>query len=121
MGAGPASAQWRTAGGDRKASICDRQPGSDGGCRGLVSCGERQAIGPTRVPTLFSWGDADDTVGRMAAEGTAEFIAADYSFAELSGASNAANEQHHRGSGEHYQRCGGSSGQEAGGPIVRAT
>jgi hypothetical protein len=26
------------------------------------------------VPTLFIWGEADDTVGRIAAEGTAEFI-----------------------------------------------
>jgi pimeloyl-ACP methyl ester carboxylesterase len=55
--------------------------------------GERQAIGPTRVPTLFIWGDADDTVGRMAAEGTAEFIAADYSFAELSGVGHYAADQ----------------------------
>jgi pimeloyl-ACP methyl ester carboxylesterase len=37
------------------------------------------------VPTLFIWGDADDTVGRIAAEGTAEFIAADYAFAPLPG------------------------------------
>ena len=27
--------------------------------------GERQPIGPTKVPTLFIWGDADDTVGRI--------------------------------------------------------
>ena len=38
---------------------------------------------PTRVPTLFIWGEADDTVGRIAAEGTAEFIEADYRFAPL--------------------------------------
>ncbi|HEX3953463.1 MAG TPA: alpha/beta fold hydrolase [Stellaceae bacterium] len=42
-------------------------------------------IGPTKVPTLFIWGDADDTVGRMAAEGTGEFIAADYFFATMPG------------------------------------
>ena len=36
--------------------------------------GERQALGPITVPTLYLWGDADDTVGRMAAEGTGEFI-----------------------------------------------
>ena len=40
-------------------------------------------IGPTRVPTLFIWGEADDTVGRIAAEGTAEFIQADYRFVPL--------------------------------------
>ena len=31
---------------------------------------------PTRVPTLFIWGEADATVGRIAAEGTTEFIQA---------------------------------------------
>ncbi len=42
-------------------------------------------IGPVRVPTLFIWGDADDTVGRMAAEGTADFVAAPYRFEVLAG------------------------------------
>ena len=42
-----------------------------------------QQVGPTKVPTLYIWGDADDTVGRAAAEGTAGFIAAPYRFAEL--------------------------------------
>ena len=40
-------------------------------------------VGPTKVPTLFIWGDADDTVGRAAAEGTGEFIAAPYRFEVL--------------------------------------
>jgi pimeloyl-ACP methyl ester carboxylesterase len=35
-------------------------------------------VGPTEVPTLYIWGDNDDTVGRAAAEGTSEFIAAPY-------------------------------------------
>jgi hypothetical protein len=30
-------------------------------------------VGPTSVPTLFIWGDQDDTVGRAAAVWTAEF------------------------------------------------
>jgi hypothetical protein len=30
----------------------------------------RGPLGPIRVPTLYIWGDADDTVGRAAAEGT---------------------------------------------------
>jgi pimeloyl-ACP methyl ester carboxylesterase len=47
--------------------------------------GARDPIGPTKVPTLFIWGDSDDTVGRMSAEGTAEFITADYRFAPLQG------------------------------------
>jgi pimeloyl-ACP methyl ester carboxylesterase len=55
--------------------------------------GERQPIGPTKVPTLFIWGDADDTVGRAAAEGTSEFIAADYQFATLPGVGHYAADQ----------------------------
>jgi pimeloyl-ACP methyl ester carboxylesterase len=55
--------------------------------------GERQSIGPTKVPTLFIWGDADDTVGRPAAEGTAEFIEAGYHFAPLSGVGHYAADQ----------------------------
>src|SRR5258708_35876774 len=47
--------------------------------------GERQNLGPIKVPTLYLWGDADDTVGRAAAEGTAEFISAPYRFAVLPG------------------------------------
>jgi pimeloyl-ACP methyl ester carboxylesterase len=56
--------------------------------------GTRHApVGPTRVPTLFIWGDADDTVGRIAAEGTAEFIAAPYTFAPLAGVGHYAADQ----------------------------
>jgi len=40
-------------------------------------------VAPTKVPTLYIWGDADDTVGRLAAEGTGEFIAAPYQFEAL--------------------------------------
>lgn len=50
-------------------------------------------VGPTRVPTLFIWGDQDDTVGRAAAEGTAEFIAAPYHFAKLPGVGHYAADQ----------------------------
>jgi pimeloyl-ACP methyl ester carboxylesterase len=42
-----------------------------------------QPTTPTTVPTLYIWGDADDTVGRAAAEGTGEFIAAPYQFEAL--------------------------------------
>jgi len=45
----------------------------------------RAPLGPIRVPTLYIWGDADDTVGRAASEGTAEFITAPYRFAVLPG------------------------------------
>jgi len=55
--------------------------------------GLREPLPPTRVPTLFIWGDADDTVGRAAAEGTAEFVAAPYRFAALPGIGHYAAEQ----------------------------
>jgi pimeloyl-ACP methyl ester carboxylesterase len=45
------------------------------------------------VPTLFIWGDQDDTVGRAAAEGTAEFIAAPYQFEILPGVGHYAADQ----------------------------
>ncbi len=43
----------------------------------------RGPLGPIRVPTLYIWGDADDTVGRVAAEGTVDFVAAPYRFEVL--------------------------------------
>ncbi|MES2710090.1 MAG: alpha/beta hydrolase [Pseudomonadota bacterium] len=50
-------------------------------------------IGAITVPTLFIWGDADDTVGRMAAEGTGEFIDAPYRFEVLPGVGHYAADQ----------------------------
>lgn len=50
-------------------------------------------VGPTRVPTLYVWGDQDDTVGRAAAEGTAEFIADPYQFEILAGVGHYAADQ----------------------------
>jgi pimeloyl-ACP methyl ester carboxylesterase len=52
-----------------------------------------QQVGPTKTPTLYIWGDADDTVGRAAAEGTADFIAAPYQFAALPGVGHYAADQ----------------------------
>ena len=46
-----------------------------------------------RVPTLYIWGDADDTVGRPAAEGTVDFIAAPYRFEALPGVGHFAADQ----------------------------
>ena len=45
----------------------------------------RSPLGMIRVPTLYIWGDADDTVGRPAAEGTREFASGPYEFAVLPG------------------------------------
>jgi pimeloyl-ACP methyl ester carboxylesterase len=50
-------------------------------------------VGRTKVPTLFIWGDQDDTVGRSAAEGTGEFIAAPYQFVALPGVGHYAADQ----------------------------
>ena len=53
----------------------------------------RRAARPIRVPTLYIWGDADDTVGRMAAEGTQDFVAAPYRFEVLPGVGHFAADQ----------------------------
>jgi pimeloyl-ACP methyl ester carboxylesterase len=45
----------------------------------------RSPLGVIRVPTLYIWGDADDTVGRPAAEWTREYVSAPYEFAVLPG------------------------------------
>jgi pimeloyl-ACP methyl ester carboxylesterase len=53
----------------------------------------RGPLGQIRVPTLYIWGDADDTVGRVAAEGTVDFIAAPYRFEVLPGVGHFAADQ----------------------------
>lgn len=42
----------------------------------------------TRVPTLFVWSDRDTAIGRRAAEGAVDFVAAPYRFEVLRGASH---------------------------------
>jgi pimeloyl-ACP methyl ester carboxylesterase len=42
-------------------------------------------FGPTKVPTLYIWGDADATVGPHAARGTADFVSAAYVLEVLPG------------------------------------
>jgi pimeloyl-ACP methyl ester carboxylesterase len=53
----------------------------------------RSPLGPIHVPTLYIWGDADDTVGRVAAEGTRDFVAAPYRFEVLPGVGHFAADQ----------------------------
>jgi pimeloyl-ACP methyl ester carboxylesterase len=53
----------------------------------------RSPLGPIRVPTLYIWGDADDSVGRVAAEGTGEFVTAPYRFEVLAGGGHFVAEQ----------------------------
>lgn len=50
-------------------------------------------VGHTKVPTLYIWGDNDDTVGRVSAEGTGEFIDAPYRFEILPGVGHFAADQ----------------------------
>ncbi len=42
-------------------------------------------FGPTKVPTLYIWGDADATVGPHAARGTADFVSASFAMEVLPG------------------------------------
>ncbi len=42
-------------------------------------------LGAINVPTMYIWGDADASVGRMAAEGTADFVSTPYRFETLPG------------------------------------
>jgi pimeloyl-ACP methyl ester carboxylesterase len=53
----------------------------------------RGPLGPIRIPTLYIWGDADDTVGRVAAEGAVDFVAAPYRFEVLPGVGHFAADQ----------------------------
>jgi pimeloyl-ACP methyl ester carboxylesterase len=46
----------------------------------------RAPLGVISVPVLYVWGDADDTVGRAAAEGTRDFVSGPYRFEILPGA-----------------------------------
>jgi pimeloyl-ACP methyl ester carboxylesterase len=53
----------------------------------------RGPLGVIEVPTLYIWGDADDTVGRIAAEGTGDFVSAPYRFELLPGVGHFASDQ----------------------------
>ena len=45
----------------------------------------RAPLGIIAVPVLYIWGEADDTVGRIAAEGTRDFVSGPYRFETLPG------------------------------------
>jgi pimeloyl-ACP methyl ester carboxylesterase len=53
----------------------------------------RAPLGPIRVPTLYVWGDADDSVGRAAADGTRDFVTGLYRFETVPGGSHFVAEQ----------------------------
>jgi pimeloyl-ACP methyl ester carboxylesterase len=79
---------------ERHLAVLGNKPAMEGAlawyrARGAI----RGPLGPIRVPTLYIWGDADDTVGRIAAEGTVEFIDAPFSFEVLPGVGHFAADQ----------------------------
>ena len=78
---------------DRHLSVLGNEPALEAALAWYRSSGPRQTLGPVSVPTLFLWGDADDTVGRVAAEGTGEFITAPYRFEVLPGVGHYAADQ----------------------------
>jgi pimeloyl-ACP methyl ester carboxylesterase len=45
----------------------------------------RAPLGVIGVPVLYVWGEADDTVGRVAAQGTKDFVSGPYRFEALPG------------------------------------
>jgi pimeloyl-ACP methyl ester carboxylesterase len=53
----------------------------------------RGPLGTIKVPTLYIWGDADDTVGRAAAEGTKDYVSASYRFEVLPGGGHFVQDQ----------------------------
>ena len=54
----------------------------------------RIAAGPIAVPTLYLWGDVDQSVGRTAAEGTAQYVSAPYRFVEIAGGGHFLTDDH---------------------------
>ena len=53
----------------------------------------RAPLGLIDVPVLYIWGDADDSVGRAAAQGTGEFVRGPYRFEVLPGVGHFAADQ----------------------------
>ncbi|MBT3533064.1 MAG: alpha/beta hydrolase, partial [Rhodospirillaceae bacterium] len=47
--------------------------------------GTGPGLGPITVPTLYIWGDEDNSVGPDAARWTADFVTAPYTFCQLDG------------------------------------
>ncbi len=54
----------------------------------------RLSAGTIAVPTLYVWGDADQSVGRTAAEGTGAFVSGPYRFVEIAGGGHFVTDDH---------------------------
>ena len=79
---------------ERHLSVLGNEPAMEAAlawyrARGAI----RSPLGVTGVPVLYVWGDADDTVGRAAAEGTRDFVSGPYQFEVLAGIGHFAVEQ----------------------------
>jgi pimeloyl-ACP methyl ester carboxylesterase len=75
-------------------SVLGNPPSMEAALAWYRARGVRHApVGPTKVPTLFLWGDSDDTVGRVAAEAIGAFIDAPYQFEVLPGVGHYAADQ----------------------------
>jgi pimeloyl-ACP methyl ester carboxylesterase len=57
---------------EKHLSVIGNPPAMEAALAWYRAPGERQPIAPTKVPTLFIWGEADDTVGRHRGCGGAE-------------------------------------------------
>jgi len=53
----------------------------------------RVEVGAITVPTLYLWGDQDSTVGRSAAESTADFVTGPFRFEVIRGAGHFITDQ----------------------------
>jgi pimeloyl-ACP methyl ester carboxylesterase len=79
---------------ERHISVLGNAPAMEGAlawyrARGAI----RGPLGTISVPVLYIWGNADDTVGRVAAEGTSEFVTGPYRFEILPGVGHFAADQ----------------------------
>jgi pimeloyl-ACP methyl ester carboxylesterase len=79
---------------ERHISVLGNAPAMEAALTWYRSRGAiREPIGIIGVPVLSVWGDADDTVGRAAAEGTGEFVSGPYRFEVLPGVGHFAADQ----------------------------
>jgi pimeloyl-ACP methyl ester carboxylesterase len=79
---------------ERHIAVIGNEAGMTGALAWYRARGEAHAPAEKiRVPTLYVWGDADDTVGRTAAEGTSEFVSGPYRFEVLPGVGHFAADQ----------------------------
>jgi pimeloyl-ACP methyl ester carboxylesterase len=79
---------------ERHIAVLGNAPAMEGAlawyrARGAI----RGPLGAISVPVLYIWGDADDTVGRAAAEDTREFVSGPYQFEILPGVGHFAADQ----------------------------